>query len=52
MSSLHSVVFPVPEGAEMMYSMPFRPAVDWAGLEEIGAALEVAVFILRSGPVL
>ncbi len=51
-SCLQSVVFPVPDGAEMMKSMPRRSVEDRTGPEEAAAALGVVVLIRRFEPVL
>ena len=52
MSCLQSVVFPVPEGAEIMKRIPRRSVEDRGGVD-VGAVevVVVAEFIRRSGPV-
>ena len=53
MSCLQSVVFPVPEGAEIMKRIP-RRSIEDRGWSDAGAVevVVVAEFIRRSGPVL
>ena len=50
-SCLQSVVFPVPDGAEMMKRIPRRSVEDRTGPDGVAAALEVVVLIRRFEPV-
>jgi hypothetical protein len=50
-SCLHTVVLPVPDGAEMMNKIPRRSVDDRTGPEGRGIALAV-MLIRRSEPVL